>query len=162
MAIRYVKILLVVFVGLMALLYGVQNLVNLKAAHQVVAAVLAMADHEYYASSLGPAITSPFVSGLALATIIAGELAAGVVALKGARDLWANRNAPAAAFNGAKTWALLGCGIGMIVWFGFFLSIGGAYFQMWQTQLGAMSLEGALQYFVSCALIFIIVNMADA
>lgn len=146
----------------MALLYGLQNIVNLEAAHQVVGAVLAMADHEYYASSLGPAFTSPLVSGLALAVIIAGELTAGLVALKGSWDLWSRRRAPAAEFNAAKTWALAGCGIGMIVWFGFFLSIGGAYFQMWQTQLGAQSLDGALQYFVSCALVFVIVNMSDA
>ncbi len=161
MPIRYLKIVLIVFLGLMALFYGLQNLVNLEAAHQVVSAVLAMANHEYYASSLVPAVTSPIVSGLVLAVIIAGELAAGLVALKGAWDLWANRRAPAAAFNGAKTWALMGAGIGMIVWFGFFLSIGGSWFQMWQTQLGAQSLEGALQYFLCCAIVFVIVNMDD-
>jgi len=107
MPIRYLKIVLIVFLGLMALFYGLQNIVNLEAAHQVVGAILAMADHQYYASSLGPPVTSPILSGIALAVIIAGELAAGLVALKGAWDLWANRRAPAAAFNGAKTWALM-------------------------------------------------------
>lgn len=162
MAIRYLKIILVVFVGLMALLYGLQNVVNLTAAHQAVAAVLSMADHEWYTVSVGPAVHSPVVSGIAIAVIIAAEIAAGLIALKGAWDLWSGRRAPAAEFNGAKTWALVGCGIGIVVWLGFFGAIGGAYFQMWQTELGAGSLEGAFQYFVSCALVFIIVNMADA
>jgi hypothetical protein len=33
---------------------------------------------------------------------------------------------------------------------------------MWQTQLGAQSLDGALQYFLCCAIVFIIVNTDDA
>jgi predicted small integral membrane protein len=162
MAIRYLKIAFVVFIGLMALVYSLQNIVNLQAALGVVAAVLGMAGHEYYPASIGPAITSPLLSGLALATIIAGEFAAGTIALKGAWDLWAKRRAESALFNAAKTWALAGCGIGILVWLGFFLAIGGAWFQMWQTPLGAQSLSGAFQYAVSCALIFIIVNMDDA
>ncbi len=161
MATRYLKIVFVVFIGLMALVYSLQNVANLAAAHGVVATVLAMADHQYYPTSIGPAVTSPLMSGLALAMIIAGEFAAGVISLKGAWDLWVNRRAPAAAFNASKTWALAGCGIGIVVWLGFFGAIGGAWFQMWQTPLGAQSLDGAFQYAVSCALVFIIVNMGD-
>lgn len=36
MAIRYLKVLLVLFTGLMCLLYGLQNIANLQVAHQVV------------------------------------------------------------------------------------------------------------------------------
>ena len=94
-----------------------------------------------------------------LALIIGAELAAGMLAMKGAWDLWSSRAAQASVFNQAKKYALLGCGIGAIVWFGFFGVLGGAYFQMWQTELGTMSLDGAFQYFVSCILILIFVNM---
>jgi predicted small integral membrane protein len=162
MAIRYLKMAFVVSIGLMALVYGLQNIVNLQAAHGVVAAVLGMAGHEYYPASIGPAITSPLLSGVALATIIAGEFAAGIIALKGAWDLWVKRRAESALFNASKTWALAGCGVGILVWLGLFGAIGGAWFQMWQTPLGAQSLSGAFQYAVSCALVFIIVSMDDA
>ena len=54
MAIRYLKVILVAFVGLMALLYGLQNIVNIQAAFQVVGTVLSMSDHAYYPTSIGP------------------------------------------------------------------------------------------------------------
>lgn len=161
MAIRYLKILLVALVGLMALLYALQNIVNAGAAFQAVAAALGMADHEYYPSSLGPAVTAPALVWTAVAIIVAGELAVAFLAAKGAWDLWSARRASPQQFNAAKTCALLGCGAGIVVWFGFFGVLGGAYFQMWQTGLGSMSLEGAFQYFASCAFILLFVNMPD-
>ena len=65
--------------ALMCLLYGLQNIANLQVAHQVVGLVLSMADHQSYPNSMLPAITSPILTGLAVAVIIALELAAGVV-----------------------------------------------------------------------------------
>lgn len=161
MTVRYLKIVLTALVGLMALLYGLQNIVNIQAAFQVVGAVVGMTGHDYYPVSIGPAVTSPVLVWLAVTVIIATELAAGMLALKGAWDLWSCRNSVSAEFNGSKQYALLGCGLGVIVWFGLFGALGGAYFQMWQTELGSMSLNGAFQYFVSCALILIFVNMRD-
>ena len=76
-------------------------------------------------------------------------------------DLWGARKAPADTFNAAKAFALLGCGTGIVVWLGLFLVFGGALFQMWQTSAGALSLEGAFQYFGACAFIFLIVSSAD-
>jgi len=161
MAIRYLKVLLVLFTGLMCLLYGLQNIANLQVAHQVVGLVLSMADHQSYPNSMLPAITSPILTGLAVAVIIALELAAGVVALKGCLDLWQQRHASSEAFQQAKSWALLGCGLAVLIWFGLFGVIGGAWFQMWQTELGSQSLNGAFQFAVSAALVLIFVNMPD-
>lgn len=161
MPIRYLKIVLVVFVSLLCLLYAAQNVVNLRAAYGFVYAVFSMADHGVYPASLGPAITSPALVWLALAVIIALEFAAGLLAARGAWDLWAARHAPAEVFNGAKTWALLGCGLGVVVWFGLFTTLGGAWFQMWQTELGSGSLQGAFQYTMQIGLVLLFVNMAD-
>ena len=161
MAIRYLKILLVLCTALMCLLYGLQNIANLQVAHQVVAAVLSMADHQSYPGSMLPPITSPILTGLAVAVIIALELAAGVVALKGCLDLWQQRHASSEVFQQAKCWGLLGCGLAVLIWFGLFGVIGGAWFQMWQTELGSQSLNGAFQFAVSAALVLIFVNMPD-
>ena len=49
----------------------------------------------------------------------------------------------------------------MVVWFGLFGVIGGAYFQMWQTEIGALSLEGAFQYAGMSGIVLLFVNMAD-
>jgi len=158
---RYLKIVFVMFVGVMAALYGLQNIANLDAAFQVVTAVMGMENHNYYASSLTPAIHSPVLVWIGLAVIIAAELLAGLFALKGSWDLWSARHRSAMEFNAAKRYALLGCGIGVVVWFGFFGVLGGAWFQMWQTELGGGSLTGAFQYFGSCALVLLFVNQPD-
>jgi len=131
--IRYLKIVLVVFVSLLCLLYATQNVVNLQAAHGFVSAALSMAEHVAYPAALGPAITSSALVWVALAVIILFEFAAG----------------------------LLGCGAGIIVWFGFFTVIGGAYFQMWQTQLGSASLQGSFQYTMMIGLVLLFLNQPD-
>ena len=81
--------------------------------------------------------------------------------LKGCLDLWQQRHASSEAFQQAKSWALLGCGLAVLIWFGLFGVIGGAWFQMWQTELGSQSLNGAFQFAVSAALVLIFVNMPD-
>jgi len=161
MAVRALKIILVALVGVMALFYALQNVVNLDAAHQVVAAVLSMQGHEYYPDAFGPPVTHPGLVWVALIVILAGEFAAGLVSLKGAFDLLARIGAPAEDFNAAKAWAVVGLGIGLLVWFGLFSVVGETYFQMWQTELGAQSLSGAFRYLAAIGIILIFVNQPD-
>lgn len=161
MIIRNLKIVLVVLVSLQALLIAVQNVVNLDAAYQSVAYVVSNQDHTVYASSIGPAITNPILIWIALAIILIGEFSAGFLAAKGAFDLWSNRNGSATEFRAAKKFGLLGCGMSMVVFFGLFMVIAGYYFQMWQTQIGAASFNGAFQYFTASALVMLFLNMAD-
>lgn len=125
MAIRYLKMVLLVLVALLALTYAGQNLANLDAAMQAVAYVMRMDDHAVYPDSIGMAVDIPALTVAALATIIAGELIAGVLAAKGSWNLWRARRSPAAEFQTAKTIGLLGCGLGIVVWMGLF-SVGRA------------------------------------
>jgi predicted small integral membrane protein len=118
-------------------------------------------DHQVYPDSIFPVVQSPAVIWLVLVIVVSLEFTAGLLAAKGTWDLWAVRKASAADFNGAKTYALIGCGLGIVVWLGLFSVFGGALFQMWQTQIGGGSLDGAFQLFVACALIFLIVKGVD-
>ncbi|MGF1550423.1 MAG: DUF2165 family protein [Sphingomonadaceae bacterium] len=161
MAVRLLKAVLVLCAGLQSLLYALQNIANLDPAFGAVAYVLSNADHVVYPNSIGPAITSAPLVWIALTTIIALETLAGLIAIKGAHDLYRARGADAAQFDAAKTAALIGCGLGMIVWFGFFLAIGGAYFQMWQTEVGGSSFDGAFVYMLTNAAVYIIVAMRE-
>ena len=161
MSIRLLKVVLVVCVGLQALFYALQNIVNLEAAYAVVAAVLSMANHEYYPHHFGPPITISVLIWIALWIIIIGELLAGVLCLKGGFDMLRHRRGTAAEFTASKEYALLGCGVAVAVWLGLFMAIGGAYFQMWQTDLGISSLEGAFMYVVSSGIVLLFVNMPD-
>ena len=161
MATRYLKIVFVALISLMCLFYGTQNVVNLQACYQAFAYVLGAVAHQVYADQVIPAIKSSAVIWLALVITVGLEFIAGLCAAKGAWDLWVARNAPAEEFNGAKTYALVGCGLGIVIWLGLFMVFGGALFIMWQTEVGSGSLENSYQFFGACALIFLIVNAAD-
>jgi len=100
MSIRLLKVVLVVCVGLQALFYGLQNIVNLEAAHAVMSVVLSMADHAYYPDHFGPPVTGVLV-WLALWIVILAELAAGLLCLKGSFDMARRLRGPAAEFTAA-------------------------------------------------------------
>jgi predicted small integral membrane protein len=161
MFLRYLKIDFAIIIALLCLVYAGQNVANLEAAYQSFAYVMGGADHAVYASSFVPSITSPVLIWLALVAVVGAEFVAGLLAAKGAVDMWSARNAEGAAFDKAKKFALLGSGLGIVVWMGFFGVIGGAVFQMWQTAIGSASLEGAFQFSVSCAIVFIILGAPD-
>jgi len=160
--IRLLKIIFVLIIALLCLAYAGQNLANLDAVYQLFVYVMSNADHLAYPSSFMPAINSPIIIWAAVFIVVSFEFLAGLVAAKGAFSMWSARHASAEEFNLSKKHALVGCGLGIVIWLGFFGVFGGAFFQMWQTTIGAASLEGAFQFSTSCAAVFIIVNMADA
>jgi predicted small integral membrane protein len=160
--IRYIKIALVVSVSLFCLIYALQNIVNLEAANWFVAYTTGMEAHEKYPSHFGPAITAPAIHWTMLWIIIALEISAGLLAAKGAIDLFKARNASADDFNSAKTYAIAGCGVGILIWFGIFSALGGAYFQMWQTDAGAGALANATWFSIQFALVWLLVSQKDA
>ena len=160
--IRLLKIVLVTFVGLQGLFYAIQNIVNLNACYGAVSAVLTMANHTVYPAHFGPPVTAHALIWAAVWIIIAGELLVGILSLIGAFRLFTVIGAAADIFNAAKTFAILGCGMAIVVWFGFFMAFGGAYFQMWQTAVGQGSLSDAFKFAAISGVVMIFVNMADA
>jgi len=161
MAIRYLKIILVFFVGLQGLLYGCGNTANWDVGHSNVAYVLGMVDHTVYPSHIAPTITNPSLVTLAFLIILTGEALVGLLSLKGAWDLWRERKASSANFNASKNYALLGAGMAMVVWFGGFMVIGGAWFQMWQTPIGDNSFRYAFDFAATGGLVMLFISRPD-
>lgn len=128
---------------------------------EAVGYVLGMAGNEVYATPIFPPITSSSFVTIALLVIISGEFLVGALALKGGWDLWRVRDGSSEEFNSAKTFAILGAGMALVVWFGGFVVIGGALFQMWQTQVGAGSFSGAFIYAATSGLVLLFVNTPD-
>ena len=128
---------------------------------EAVAYVLGMEGHEVYATPIFPPITSSALVTIALLVIVSGEFLVGALALKGGWDLWRVRDGSSEEFNSAKTFAILGAGMALVVWFGGFVVIGGALFQMWQTQVGAGSFSGAFIYAATSGLVLLFVNTPD-
>ncbi len=143
---RLIKILLSLAMALMAIIYATQNVMNLETAHATVGYVLGMGENAVYPKSFLPAITNSGLVWAAIGTIITFEYLAGLLLLIGTFKLWGARNSDAMGFDMAKKTTLIGCGVGMLVWFGLFHVIGGALFQMWQTEIGDGSLRGAFWF----------------
>ena len=161
MHIRYLKIMFATLTSLMALIYVTQNMVNADAAHQAIVYVMSGADHTVYANSFGPKFSHPVLAWIVVVVIFCLEYATGLLIAKGAWDMWHARNADPAVFTDSKKWAQIGSGVGVFVWFGLFGVIGAAFFQMWQTTVGTGSMNGAFQYFVSCAITLLFLNQPD-
>jgi len=158
---RLIKILLAAFVAIFCICYAIQNIINLQAAHGFVAYVASMADHNAYPAHFGPAITVPALTWIMLWIIIALEMGAGLLAAKGAYDLFVARSATADDFNAAKSYAMAGCGVAIIVWFGLFSAIAGTYFQMWQTEAGLNALRDASMFSVQMAAVLLVLALKD-
>lgn len=159
--IRLVKIILVVFVGLQGLFYFISNFANFEYAQMAVGEVLSQRDSPVYQNLIVPPVTDPTLVVAALVLIMTGELLVGLISFKGAWDMLGKIKAPAAAFNAAKKYAILGCAMALIVWFCGFTVIGAALFQMWQGQVGVSSFEGAFIYLGTSAFVLLFVNMPD-
>ena len=109
----------------------------------------------------GPPVTSTAVIWTILWIIIASEVAAGAAAFAGMGDMWKARKADGTAFQASKKWAIVGCGLGVVTWFGYFHAIGGAYFQMWQTEAGNAALGSAFQFAMLCGLVMLLLMQRD-
>jgi len=124
---RYLKMAFAVAVGLQAIIWFANNVINWETAQGAVGYALSQADHEGgYENHLLPAITNPIIATVILLVVLAGEASAGVLALWGAVRIWQSRNADVEAFTSAKRFAVLGSGIAFLVWFLLFAVLGGA------------------------------------
>jgi len=159
--IRNFKIALAVFIALFCLLYGLQNLMNLPSAHGFVGLMTSMADHGAYPDHIGPPITSSAIVWVFVFIIIGAEILAGLLAAKGALNMWKARSADADTFNNAKTYAMLACGVAILLWFGVFGAIGGAYFQMWQVAAAEGPLAHASAFSIQHGVFFLIFALKD-
>lgn len=161
MEIRILKIVLVLFVGLLALFFAAANIANWASGLETVGYVLGMGGHDYYSNPIFLPITNAFLIAAAFLIIIAGESVVGALSLKGAWDLWRKRKVGADEFDSAKTFAILGCGMAMVVWFGGFMVLGGGLFQMWQSEIGAGSFRDAFTVAVTSGIIMLFLNTPD-
>jgi predicted small integral membrane protein len=75
--------------------------------------------------------------------------------------MWKHRNGTSDEFSRAKKQALNGLGIAFVIWFLLFGTFGAAVFQMWQTQIGASSYNGAFQLTVYSLLLFGLISLDD-
>ena len=157
---RVLKIACAIVIGLIGLLAFLNNLLNINSAQSFVSMVISGPEQPYY-KIIGPVLGSAWQAWLGLITIMLGELAVGVFGLLGAIKMTGSRTADAMSFQDSKTLAIAGGILGVIVWYGFFITIGEMYFNMWQTEIGLGSVNGAFRYGTVCAMLTLVVAMGD-
>ena len=79
------------------------------------------------------AIHAPLLQHAAYVLIIAAEALAAVLCGTGAWRMWRARRAPAATFHRAGQLAMAGLSVGVLLWLGGFMAVGGEWFGMWMS-----------------------------
>lgn len=133
MALRLSKIVLVATIALWLALVAFGNLTDYGSNLAFVQHVLAMDSIFPDATIRYRAIHSPLLQHAAYALIITAEIVAAVLCGLGAWRMWRARRAAAAAFRRAKQLAVGGLTLGVLLWLGGFMAIGGEWFGMWMS-----------------------------
>jgi predicted small integral membrane protein len=160
MGLRISKILLVALVGLFALLVGVDNLLDYPTNYEVIRHILSMDSLTGDTSLSWRAITNENLHRLAYWSIIATELAAGLVCAIGAVRLSRALRLSGRAFNAAKDVAVAGMVALFALYFFGFMVVGGEWFQMWRSQQWNEQ-EAAFRFIGCIGLSLLFVHQAD-
>ena len=132
--VRGAKAMLVAAVALFASLVAFGNLTDYDTNFRFVQHVLSM-DTIFATSTIKyRAIVDPSLQRVIYAVIIATEAVTAALCWIGVAALGRALRADAATFNRAKTFAILGLTLGFLLWQAGFMSIGGEWFGMWQSQ----------------------------
>lgn len=130
---RLCKIAVLAAIALWVALVAFGNLTDYGSNWPFVRHVLAM-DTIFPDSHIGwRAITAPWLQRVAYGLIIATEIAVALLCWIGAWRLWRARRGDAAAFARARGVAVAGLSLGVLLWLGGFVAIGGEWFGMWMS-----------------------------
>lgn len=156
---RIAKVVLVAMLAVLGM-SGLLNLTNWEAGQSMVEATTSMA--AIPESERPPWATSnPVIVVLGIVFITFGKISAGAFCAAGAVRMWRARQQSADAFQSAKTSALIGAAIYLVLFFGGFMYLGGIYFMGWRTELGTASSEWAFALGASVALTTLLVSQRD-
>ena len=106
------------------------------------------------------AITNPTLHHVAYAVIIAVEMIIAIMCWVGAIVLARRIHSDAVVFNQAKTFAIVGLLVGFLLWQVAFMSIGGEWFGMWQSQQWN-GVPSAFRFLMTFIAVLIFVAMPD-
>src|SRR5205814_9077501 len=159
-AIRAAKAATVAAIALFASLVTFGNLTDYNTNFAFVEHVLSMDTIFAFSTIKYRAITSPALHHAAYDLIIAVEAVIAVLCWIGAAALVRRLRADAAAFNRAKTFSVLGLALGFLLWQVGFMSIGGEWFGMWQSQQWN-GVPSAFRFVMAISVVLILVSMPD-
>ena len=133
MPIRRIQILLVALIVLYMTLVVVNNLTDYTSNFMFVSSVTSMTDTFTEDVQSWRAIKQPIFHHIFYVTIIIIEAIITIMCLIGISSMYRNRYASMVRYQDSKKWSIYGISLGICLWFGGFISIGGEWFLMWQS-----------------------------
>lgn len=127
------KVFLVFIFSIYCFLIGYNNIIDYQSNFDFVRHVLLMDTTFPDNLHRARAISSPFIHSLFFYTIILTELLISVFTAIGGFKMFINIKNNTLQYNNAKLFAIIGLMLGIILWFFFFIIIGGEWFVMWQS-----------------------------
>ena len=158
--VRATKISLVAAIALCASLVASGNLSDYNTNFVFVEHVLSMDTIYPFSTIKYRAVTNPALQHTAYIVIIITQVIIAVLCWIGAISLMRNIRADAGLFNRRKTFATLGLTLGFLLWQVGFMSIGGEWFGMWQSQQWN-GVPSAFRFVIAISVVLILVSMPD-
>jgi predicted small integral membrane protein len=160
LATRLVKVAMVASTALFALLVALDNLVDYGSNYEFVRHTVSM-DTTFPGNALmGRAITQPALWSIGYWLIILTEAAVGLILGFAAIQLAVNARSGASRFNAVKKFAVVGVGLGFLLWFTGFMVVGGEWFAMWQSKTWNGQ-EAAFRFYMTLLAVIIFVSQPD-
>lgn len=158
---RTLKIVLVLSVAAWGLLGAFGNLTDWSGAVKAVSAVTSMATIKDGAASWQATHSQPLIFiGAAFIPLL--KIVSGILCLIGAGHMWRARAGSAQEFQVAKSYALAGCAVALILLFVGWIVIAAVWFELWRSPtLGRSALDTAFRYGGFIALIALFVSVRD-
>ncbi|CAL8477921.1 DUF2165 family protein [Caballeronia sp. S22] len=157
---RLAKLFAVASMALLASLVSFGNLTDYGSNLQFVEHVLRMDTTFPGNANMYRAITSPMLQHLGYDLIILLETVTALLCWAGVIAMCRAMRQENAVFARAKRWAIAGLTLGYLTWQVCFMTIGGEWFGMWQSQQWNGT-ESAFRFFMTFLVILIFVTRAE-
>ena len=153
---RIVKLLLLAALALFYTLVVFNNITDFDSNYQFVRHVLMMDTTFPGNKGVWRALNESWIHLGGYLSIIAWEMAVMVLNWWGVAVLYRRLRSSAEEFNGAKGISLLAVVLGMLLWMGAFITVGGEWFLMWQSRAWNGQ-EAAFRMFVIAAIVLFLI-----
>lgn len=160
MASRLLKIALLAGVALFLTVSALDNITTPGAGYRVIKTAASMEAAPQLAGAMWRAVANPAVVAFMFGLTVLIEALAACLCWLGAARLWSARRAGAAAFQRAKRYGLLGCGLSALLYHMAFLTIGGEWFLMWHSTTVRLD-QHAFHAFAASLLVMMFLNTQD-
>lgn len=131
---RLIKIIFGASISLYMLIVCFNNIFDYNSNFQFVRMVSSMGDVISYEKTGWRSISSETLHHIMYVFIIVWEIMIAILTMIGVLKMIKKRKSSSVEFNQSKKLLLTGLSLGVVLWFGMFITIGGEWFLMWQSK----------------------------